>query len=78
MNLLAIPSEPFALIFDFSALLGVAWGTTLIEIAVYMIVLGEHTANQGHVKFNCFSVSLISFFPIHAFDITSFGLASLS
>jgi hypothetical protein len=29
-----------------------AWGTTLIEIAVYMVVLGEHTANQGHVTAN--------------------------
>jgi hypothetical protein len=32
MNFLAIPSKPFALVFDFSALLG-----TLIEIAVYSI-----------------------------------------
>jgi hypothetical protein len=35
VNYLAIPSKPFALVFDFSAL-ALCFGTTLIEIAVYI------------------------------------------
>ena len=34
INFLALPSKPFALVFDFSALLG----TTLIEKAVYSVM----------------------------------------
>jgi hypothetical protein len=42
INFLAIPSKPFALVFDFSAL-AFCLGTTLIEIAVYNIIFQQST-----------------------------------